>query len=588
MINKEKKNKTRIFIVDDDPDYLLATKTILEKNSYECYSAYSAKEFLGKVKDVKPDLILLDVMMESDIAGLVVVNKLRNPDRDSEFYEVSRVPILIVTSMQEVMKVNISEIAGTKLLPVDGFLEKPVKYEELLAKVRSLTKTVSLEELLAKAQKPSEDAMKLHPFYRGKLSVIPKCCIRNFDDFAIWYTPGVAAPCKDIYANPEKVYEHTNKSNFVAIVSDGTRVLGLGNIGPEASLPVMEGKAILFKYLGGIDAFPICIDAHEPEDIITFCKWLTPTFGGINLEDIAKPKCFHILDTLRKEMRIPVWHDDQQGTAAVTLAGLINALKIVGKSKEEVKIAMIGAGASNIAISRIMIVAGFPPENIIMVDTKGILHEGRRELNTPETKEKWNMCIISNKEGRKGGIAEAMKGADVCISLSTPGPDVIKKEWVASMNKDAIVFVCANPVPEIWPWEAKEAGARIVATGRSDFPNQVNNSLGFPGIFRGTLDVMASTITDEMCIAAAYELAKCAEDKGLSEDYIIPRMNEFEVFPREAVAVGMKAIEQGIAKIIMTREELYKKSSSIIRKARAEVDSLQNQGFIELPEPENE
>ncbi len=286
----------------------------------------------------------------------------------------------------------------------------------------------------------------------------------------------------------------------------------------------------------------------------------------------------------QKPALFPVWHDDQQGTAAVTLAGLINALKIVGKSKEEVKIAMIGAGASNIAISRIMIVAGFPPENIMMVDTKGILHKGRKELNTSETKEKWKMCVISNKEGRKGGISEAMKGADVCISLSQSGPDVIKKEWVASMNKDSIVFVCANPVPEIWPWEAKEAGARIVATGRSDFPNQVNNSLGFPGIFRGTLDVMASTITDEMCIAAAYELAKCAENKGLSEDYIIPKMNEFEVFPREAVAVGMKAIEQGIAKLKITREELYKKSSSIIRKARAEVDALQNQGFIELPE----
>ena len=588
MINKENKNKTRIFIVDDDPDYLLATKTILEKNSYECYSAYSAKEFLGKVKDVKPDLIILDVMMESDIAGLVVVNKLRNPDRDSEFYEVSRVPILIVTSMQEVMKVNISEIAGTKLLPVDGFLEKPVKYEELLAKVRALTKTVSLEELLAKAQKPSEDAMKLHPFYRGKLSVIPKCCIRNFDDFAIWYTPGVAAPCKDIYKNPEKVYEHTNKSNFVAIVSDGTRVLGLGDIGPEAGLPVMEGKAILFKYLGGIDAFPICIDAHEPEDIITFCKWLTPTFGGINLEDIAKPKCFHILDTLRKEMRIPVWHDDQQGTAAVTLAGLINAVKFVGKNKEDVRIALIGAGAANIAISRILIAAGFPAVNFIVTDTKGILGKDRTDLQTPENKEKWKLCEITNIENRKGSIAEAMKDADVCIALSKSGPGVIKKDWVASMNKDAIVFACANPVPEIWPWEAKEAGARIVATGRSDFPNQVNNSLGFPGIFRGTLDVMASTITDEMCIAAAYELAKCAEDKGINEEYIIPKMNESEVFPREAVAVGMKAIEQGIAKLKMTREELYKKSSSIIRKARAEVDSLQNQGFIELPEPENE
>jgi len=586
MANEKKKSKTRIFIVDDDPDYVSATRTILESNSYECFCAYSAKEFLGKVKDVKPDLIVLDIMMESDIAGLVVVNKLRNPDRDSEFYEVSRVPILIVTSMQEVMKVNISEIAGTKLLPVDGFLEKPVKYKELLEKVRALTKTVSLEELLAKAQKPSEDAMKLHPFYRGKLSVMPKCCIRNFDDFAIWYTPGVAAPCKDIYNNPEKVYEHTNKANFVAIVSDGTRVLGLGNIGPEAGLPVMEGKAILFKYLGGIDAFPICIDAHEPEDIITFCKWLTPTFGGINLEDISKPKCFHILDTLRKEMKIPVWHDDQQGTAAVVVAGIINAVKIVGKNLEDVIITQLGIGAAGASVVRVLIAVGVPPSNIRVVD----LVEGIPTLLTNDLDlEKLfpyrsEMLRKTNVDKVKGNTKEALKGADILVSFTIPGPGTIKPEWIKNMAKDAIVFPCANPVPEIWPWEAKEAGARIVATGRSDFPNQVNNSLGFPGIFRGTLDVMASTITDEMCIAAAYEIAKCAEDNGLSEDYIVPRMNEFEVFPREAVAVGMKAIEQGIAKIIMTKEELYKKSSSIIRKARAEVEALQNQGFIELPE----
>jgi len=584
----EEKNKKIIFIVDDDHDLVESTKAILENSNFKCEYAYSAKEFLANVKRVKPDLIILDIMMETEVSGLEVVNKLRNPDRDSEFYECSKIPIMIVSSIQQVLELNISEIAGTKLLPVDGFFEKPISMKELIYQAKTLTRTVSLEDLLAKATKPSEDAMILHPFYNGKLSVIPKCCIRNFDDFAIWYTPGVAAPCKDIHANPEKVYEHTNKSNFVAIVSDGTRVLGLGDIGPEAGLPVMEGKAILFKYLGGVDAFPICINAHEPEEIIQMCKWLTPTFGGINLEDIAKPKCFRILDTLREEMTIPVWHDDQQGTAAVTLAGLINALKIVEKTKENVKIAMIGAGASNIAISRIMITAGFPAENIMMVDTKGILHKDRKELNTPETKEKWKMCVTSNKEGRKGGIAEALKGADVCISLSKPGPEVIKKEWIASMNKDAIVFVCANPTPEIWPWEAKEAGARIVATGRSDFPNQVNNSLGFPGIFRGTLDVMASTITDEMCIAAAYELAKCAEDKGLSEEYIIPKMNDFEVFPREAVAVGMKAIEQGLAKLNLTSEELYKKSAAIIRKARAEVDSLQNQGFIELPAVEED
>ena len=439
---------------------------------------------------------------------------------------------------------------------------------------------LTVEELLAKAKKPSEDAMKLHPFYTGKLEVTPKCCIRDFNDFAIWYTPGVAAPCRDIEKHPEKVFEHTNKGNFVAVVSDGTRVLGLGDIGPEAGLPVMEGKAILFKYLGGVDAFPIMLDTKDPDEIIQACKWLVPTFGGINLEDIAKPKCFYILDTLRKELPIPVWHDDQQGTAAITLAGLINAIKIVGKSKKEVKIAMIGAGASNIAISRVMIAAGFPPENIRMVDTKGILHRGRSDLMTPDNKEKWHMCEVSNKEQRTGGEPEAMKDADVCIALSKSGPGVIKKEWVAGMAKDAVLFTCANPVPEIWPWEAKEAGARIVATGRSDFYNQVNNSLGFPGIFRGTLDVMAKTITDEMCIAAAEEIAKCAEDKGLSDEYIIPTMDDWEVFPREATAVGMKAIEQGVARIKLSRNELFKKASATIKKAREEVQLLMKQGFI--------
>jgi malate dehydrogenase (oxaloacetate-decarboxylating) len=444
-----------------------------------------------------------------------------------------------------------------------------------------MAKDLTVKELLAKAQKPSEDAMKLHPFYRGKLKVTPKCCIRDFNDFAIWYTPGVAAPCLDIAKNPEKVYEHTNKGNFVAIVSDGSRVLGLGDIGPEAGLPVMEGKAILFKYLGGVDAFPIMLGTKLPTNIIHACKWLQPTFGGINLEDIAKPKCFRILDTLRKEMKIPVWHDDQQGTAAITLAGLINAVKIVGKDKEKVKIAMVGAGASNTAISRIMIIAGFPPENIIMVDSKGILNMKRYDLmHNPE---KWRMCQLSNAEGRTGGIPEAMKDADVCIALAKSGPGVVLKEWVATMAKDAIVFACANPVPEIWPWEAKEAGARIVATGRSDFPNQVNNSLGFPAIFRGALDVGAYTITDGMCIAAARELAKCAEDKGLSEKYIIPSMDEWEIFPREATAVGMEAIEEGVAKIPMTRDELFEKSSTIIKKSREETQLLMENDFIPLP-----
>jgi len=421
----------------------------------------------------------------------------------------------------------------------------------------------------------------LHPYYQGKISVVPKCCIRDFNDFAIWYTPGVAEPCRDIYKNPEKVYEHTNKANLVAIVSDGTRVLGLGDIGPEACLPVMEGKAILFKYLGGVDAFPICLDTKDPEKLIETTLLLQPSFGGINLEDIAQPKCFYILDELRKRARIPVWHDDQQGTAAITLAGLINAVKIVGKKLNNVKIAMVGAGAANTANLRVMIAAGIPAENVIMCDINGTLHSERTDFK--ETDPRYEFCRITNIEKRRGGISQTMKDADVCIALSKSGPGTIKPEWVKSMANDAIVFACANPVPEIWPWEAKEAGAKIVATGRSDFPNQVNNSLGFPGIFRGALDVMAKTITDEMCIAAAYELAKCAEDKGFSEEHIIPSMDEWEVYPREATAVGMKAIEQGVARIIMSREELYKKAETMIKLAREETESLMKGGFIKMP-----
>ena len=447
-------------------------------------------------------------------------------------------------------------------------------------------KEVTVEELLAKAEQPSKDAMRLHPFYKGKIEVIPKCRIRNFEDFGIWYTPGVAAPCKEIYADKEKAYEMTNKWNFVAVVSDGSRVLGLGDIGPEAGLPVMEGKALLYKYLGGVDAFPICLDTKEPEEIIQAVKWLQPTFGGINLEDISHPKCFHILDTLRKEMEIPVWHDDQQGTACVTVAGLLNAVKVVGKKMGSIRIAMIGAGAANIAIARLITVAGVKPENIIAVDSKGILHKDRGDRETLKTKykEKWHICETTNPQGVKGDIKEAMEGADVVLSASKPGPGVIKKEWVQNMAEDAIIFASANPVPEIWPWEAKEAGARIVATGRSDFPNQVNNSLGFPGIFRGALDIRATKITDEMCIEAAKELAKVAEDHGINEEYIVPNMDEWEVFPREAVAVGTKGIEQGVARIKAPAEERFKLAESIIKKTREEIQLLMKENFIVDPD----
>jgi malate dehydrogenase (oxaloacetate-decarboxylating) len=445
---------------------------------------------------------------------------------------------------------------------------------------------VNVDELLAKAKKPSADALKLHPFYRGKIETVLKCTVRSFNDFAIWYTPGVAAPCRAIEEDPELVYEYTNKWNTVAVVSDGTRVLGLGDIGPKAGLPVMEGKALLYKYLGGVDGVPIMLDTKDPDAIINTVLMLQPGFGGVNLEDLAQPKCFRILDTLREKAEIPIWHDDQQGTATVTLAGLINALKVVGKKMSEVSIAFIGSGASNVACSRLIFGWGADPSRCFMVDSKGILGKNRKdlEMRKAEYVDKWRLCQITNSEGREGGIPEAMKGADVVIALSRPGPDVIKAEWIEAMANDAIVFACANPVPEIWPWEAKKAGAAVVATGRSDFPNQVNNSLGFPGIFRGTLDVRARTITDEMCFAAAEALANQTGDQ-LNEEHILPTMDEWEVFPREAAAVGMKAQEQGLARKKMSYEELFDHAMSVIKRSRELTRHMMDQNFIpEAPE----
>ncbi len=440
---------------------------------------------------------------------------------------------------------------------------------------------VSVDALKAKAEAPAREAMRLHPFYRGKIETGLKCRVRDFDDFAIWYSPGVAAPCKAIAADPEAVYDHTNKWNTVAVVSDGTRVLGLGDIGPKAGLPVMEGKALLFKYLGGVDAFPLMLDTKDPHRIIEFVLAAQPSFGGINLEDIAQPKCFEILDTLREKAEIPVWHDDQQGTATVILAGLINALKVVGKKIGDVGIAFVGAGASNSSAARLIFGRGGDPGRCMIVDSRGILGAHRSDVEAVKDRfaAKWNLCRTTNAEGRQGGIEEALRGMDVVIGCSTPGPGTIRTEWVRAMKPGAIVFACANPIPEIWPWEAAEAGVEVFATGRSDFPNQVNNSLCFPGLFRGALDVRARTITDEMCFAAAESLASSA-GSDIRADRILPTMDDWEVFPREAADVGMKAQELGLARTKRSWQDLFDNATRMIRRSRGMTAEAMKRGDI--------
>jgi malate dehydrogenase (oxaloacetate-decarboxylating) len=434
-----------------------------------------------------------------------------------------------------------------------------------------------IQQLLEKAREPARAAVEMHAFYRGKMSTIPKCIIRDLSDFAIWYTPGVAEPCRTIVENPEEVYRLTNKANTIAVISDGTRVLGLGDIGPEAGLPVMEGKCLLFKYLGGVDAVPIMLDEKEPDAFIETVLRLQPGFGGINLEDIAQPKCFKILDELREKAHIPVWHDDQQGTATVTLAGLMNALKVVGKNKEEIRITFIGAGAAGTACARLIFAWGVNPETATVVDVNGIL--GKLRTDFMQGSPAWQLCQTTNAEGKQGGIKEALQDADVVIAYSRPGPGTIEPEWIGGMADDPIVFTCANPVPEIWPWEAEAAGAAVVATGRSDFPNQVNNTLCFPAIFRGVLDVRASTISDEMCFASAQTLADALEEP-LDENHILPKLTESAIFPLQAAAVGMKAQEQGLAQVKMSYDQLLDHAVQVISSAQSMNEILMNERLI--------
>jgi malate dehydrogenase (oxaloacetate-decarboxylating) len=414
--------------------------------------------------------------------------------------------------------------------------------------------------------------------------MIAKCPMASYEDLATWYTPGAAAPARAIAAHPDLAYELTNKGNTVAVVSDGSRVLGLGDIGPEAAMPVMEGKALLFKHFGGVDAVPVCLDAHEPNAIITMVKALAPTFGGINLEDIAAPKCFHILDALRAELPIPVWHDDQQGTAAVVLAALLNALDTVGKRLADARIALIGIGAANMAVYRILVLEGVNPGSIIACDSRGTLHTGRSDIEArqQELAEKWRVCVASNPGRIAGGISEALKGADVCLAFSTPGPNVIPPSAIKGMAGKAIVFACANPVPEIWPSQALDAGAHIVATGRSDFPNQVNNSLVFPGLFRGVFDVRASAISDGMARAAARALAEYARHASAGDGSILPRTDDVTAASVVAAAVGVQAQEEGLASHLRSRDELLVTAQRSIQAAREVHEALLSQDLIRI------
>jgi malate dehydrogenase (oxaloacetate-decarboxylating) len=399
-----------------------------------------------------------------------------------------------------------------------------------------------------------EDALAFHKAAKGKIAVHSKvpCCSKQ--DLSLAYTPGVAEPCREIEKNPDDVYEYTSKGNLVAVVTDGTAVLGLGDIGPLASIPVMEGKAILFKNFAGIDAFPIAVTSKDPSVIVDTVTRIEPVFGGINLEDISAPRCFEVEERLKKTLKIPVFHDDQHGTAIVALAALINALKVVGKDFASIRVAVSGAGAAGVAVTKFLL--SFGVRDVILCDSRGVIYQGRPDLNSS----KQEIAKITNPRGVKGTLADAIRGADVFLGLSVAG--IVTQDMVRSMARDAIVFAMANPVPEIMPDLAKEAGARVVATGRSDFPNQVNNVLGFPGIFRGALDVRASDINEPMKIAASKAIASLVE--SISEECIIPSPLDRRVVPAVAAAVARAAIETGVARRPIDPEEVRKNAVRIV------------------------
>ena len=387
----------------------------------------------------------------------------------------------------------------------------------------------------------AKESLRLHEEWKGKIEVIATVPVESKDDLSLAYTPGVAQPCLEIQKDPSRSYDLTRRHNLCAVITDGSAVLGLGDIGPEAGMPVMEGKCVLFKAFGGVDAFPLCVRTHDVDEFVNTVALISGSFGGINLEDIAAPRCFEIERKLKEKCDIPIFHDDQHGTAVITLAGLTNALKVVGKRKEDVRVVTSGAGAAAVSIVKLLLSAGF--RNITMCDRRGAIYAGREGLNWI----KEEMARVTNPERKAGSLADALVGADVFIGVSAPG--TVTTEMVKTMNRDAIIFACANPTPEIFPEDAKAGGAAVIATGRSDFPNQINNVLAFPGIFRGTFDVRASDINEEMKVAAAHALAELISDEELNADYIIPKAFDKRVGPAVAKAVAEAARKSGVARI---------------------------------------
>jgi malate dehydrogenase (oxaloacetate-decarboxylating) len=435
-------------------------------------------------------------------------------------------------------------------------------------------------------------SIEAHRFYGGKIQTLPKCGIYGLNWFNVWYTPGVSKISTTIREDNDASFSLSNRGNLVAVVSDSTRVLGDGDCTPPGGLGVMEGKAMIMKYLGGVDAVALCVDSrgpdgkNSPDKLIELVKMAQHSFGAVNLEDISQPNCFRVLDELREACEIPVWHDDAQGTACVTLAGLINALKLAGKKLADSRIVLLGAGASNTTIARLILSDGGDPAKMIVFDTKGSLHLGREDIKGDKRNyRKWELCERTNPE-RILDTAGAMRGADVLIALSTPGPDTVKREWVRSMAPKGIVFACANPVPEIWPYAAKEEGAFITATGRGDFPNQVNNSVCFPGILKGALLVRARKITDGMAIRCAHSIAEFSEKRGISPDNIIATMEETDMFAREAADVAEQAVREGVARISLSWDEVYKRAKADIMASRAVIEDMEKLGHIKEPPAE--